>query len=153
MSTVQSSEEALAASRRPCAQRAVAPLRTRAQVAGALALLSMSSAVAAAESGGLRHDPFAWPAAVRAPAPAPMFTGTAAAVAATPAPAAPWEPRLRAVVVAGGRSMALVNGSVVAIGEQIDGFRLVRVQERTATFEKNGQHVELKMDGGNAATR
>lgn len=116
----------------------------------ALAILALPGfAAAAGDAHGLRHDPFAWPAAARAPAPAPP----AATASAAPVSEALWRPRLRAVIVAAGRSMALVDGSVVAIGEQLDGYRLIRVEERSATFVKNGLRVELKMDGGDAATR
>lgn len=116
----------------------------------ALAMAATQGVSAAAGNAQLlRHDPFAWPAAARAPAPPPA--GASASAAQTPPP--PWRPRLRAVVVAAGRSMALVDGSVVTIGEQLDGYRLIRVEERGATFVKNGLRVELRMDGGDAATR
>lgn len=94
----------------------------------------------------LRHDPFAWPAAVR-PVAAALGGGE------TPAPGPVWRPKLRAIVNAGSASLVSIDGTVVALGAQIDGYRLVRVGERSATFAKNGTQVELKMDGDTAASR
>ena len=109
--------------------------------------LADAASLAAGGEPRLEHDPFAWPPALRAPAPAK--TGASAAEPS----AEVWQPRLRAVVVAGSRSMVNVGGSIVSLGEQFEGYRLVGVEENKATFSKNGLRVELKMDGGNAATR
>lgn len=131
-------------------------MRASARLALALVLalaaasgLAAAAGVAEKNEPGLRHDPFAWPAATRAPV---VAAPAIAASAAEPPPKA-WQPRLRAVVVAGNRSMVSVEGSIIFLGEQIDGFRLVQVEERSATFSKNGVRVEVKMDGGNAAAR
>ena len=110
-------------------------------LAPAIALIC--SAASAAEPA-LRHDPFAWPAAVR-PA--------AAAASGGEAPAPLWRPKLRAIVNAGNASLVSIDGIVVALGQQIDGYRLVRVGERSAVFAKSGGTVELKMDGDTAANR
>ena len=112
----------------------------------AVVLAACCGGAAATPPRALRHDPFALPAAVRAPAPA------AEGAAAAPPPR-PWKPQLRAVIVAARGSMALVDGSVVAIGEQLDGYRLVEVAERRATFVKDGVRVVLNMDSARAETR
>lgn len=39
-------------------------------------------------------------------------------------------------MVAGQASMANVDGVLVTLGEQLDGFTLVEVHERSAVFEK-----------------
>jgi hypothetical protein len=96
----------------------------------------------------LRNDPFIPPAATRPPPPPMPAT---VPVAATPEPV--WQPKLRATVVAGSRSLVSLDGKVVALGEEVDGHRLVRVDEQRATFAKNGVQIELKMDGGSAVTR
>ena len=114
--------------------------------AALLLVLAALPRLAAADPTPLRHDPFAIPAATRPPPAAATATIESAAVPL-------WQPKLRAVVVAGSRSMVSVDGRVVVLGEQIDGFKLVRVEEQRATFAKNGVRVELMMDGGNAATR
>lgn len=100
-----------------------------------LALPALAAEVA------LRHDPFR-PVAVRTPPPA-------AAPSALP-PAAPavavWRAQLRAVLVDGERSLANVDGVVVRVGGEVDGFRLMQVSEGRALFLRNGQHFELTMD-------
>lgn len=93
---------------------------------------------------GLRHDPFARPDLALAPA--------AAAQSAEPAPKE-WKPQLRAVIVAGKSSLVNVEGTIVPLGGQIDGYRLTRVEDRTAVFMKNGERVELTMSGERANQR
>lgn len=118
--------------------------------------LGLVCGFAGAAEPSLRHDPFAWPAAVRPTGvvmPGIAKTSSAAVGAGLEAPTPTWQPRLRAIVNAGSASLVSVDGTVVALGEQIDGFRLVRVGERSATFAKGGVYVELKMDGGNVASR
>lgn len=90
-------------------------------------LLSLALASASAADGpALRHDPFARPVEA----------------AATP-PAAPWQPTLRGVLLAGQGSLANVDGTLVAIGEKIEGHRLVSVSDRQAVFEKDGRRLVL----------
>lgn len=96
------------------------------------------SGLAGSELTGLRHDPFARPDVSLTPAAAAQ--GGAAA-------AKEWKPQLRAVVVAGRNSMVNVDGTVVTLGGQFDGFRLAQVEERKAVFVKDGVRVELTMDG------
>lgn len=90
---------------------------------------------------GLRHDPFARPNLALAPA---------SAAQASEVPAKEWKPQLRAVVVAGKSSMVNVEGTIVSLGGQIDGFRLTSVEERKAVFMKDGARVELTLGGEKA---
>lgn len=113
--------------------------------ASLLIALAALPGLAAADLEPLRHDPFAVPAATR---PSPPVIASV-----VEPPALVWRPKLSAVVVAGSRSMVSIDGRVVALGEQIDGYQLVQVEEQRAAFAKNGVRFELKMDGGNAATR
>lgn len=98
-------------------------------------------AMAANADPGLRHDPFARPIIEPTPtaAAAPGATG-----------ASEWKPQLRAVMLARSVSMVNVGGTIVRVGGQIDGFRLIRVAERKAVFMKDGVRVELTMDGESA---
>lgn len=104
------------------------------------ALLTASHAIgvmAADVESGLRHDPFARPDLALAPG----STAKANEVAATE-----WKPKLRAVIVAGKNSIVNVEGTIVPLGGQIDGFRLTGVEERKAVFMKDGVRVELTTD-------
>jgi len=102
---------------------------------------------AAAEGLGLRNDPFVRPN-LNANAAGGAASG-AAGGSDRGAAEAPWQPRLRAVVVAGPRSSVLVDGQVVEMGGEVDGYRLIRVLPDKAIFVRNGRRVELTL----AATR
>ena len=52
---------------------------------------------------------------------------------------------LNAVLVSGADSLANVNGTVVRIGELVQGYRLVEVHDRSAVFEKNNLRFTLDM--------
>jgi hypothetical protein len=109
------------------------------------ALAVLTAAPAAAAGLALRHDPFR-PAAVRVQPPPP------AAVPAAESPvamgAAVWHAQLRAVLVDGARSLANVDGVMVPLGGEVDGFRLVGVDEGRAVFVRDGRRFELTLDGG-----
>lgn len=108
-------------------------------------IAAYANGVAASElDAGLRHDPFARPALA-----APLANG------GQPAPigAKEWRPQLRAVIVAGKSSMVNVEGTIVSLGELIDGFRLTGVEDRKAVFMKDGVRVELTMGSDSAGGR
>ncbi len=60
--------------------------------------------------------------------------------------AAPWEPALRATLVGGARPRANVDGRLMVLGDEVEGYKLVGVQERRAVFEKEGVRRILTMD-------
>ncbi len=86
----------------------------------------------------LEHDPFARPAALAGAAPG---SGASRASAASLGSA-----ELRATVVAGSESMANVDGVIVKMGEELNGYRLVEVGDRRAVFEREGARRILYMD-------
>lgn len=88
----------------------------------------------------LRHDPFETPAVLDQPAVQAPPVQTAQK---TPEP---WERELRATSVSAVRSMINVDGVILLLGEELDGFRLVEVHERAAIFEKDGTRRTLSMD-------
>ena len=49
-------------------------------------------------------------------------------------------------MVAGSASMANVDGRLVAIGEEVEGHRLVEVTDRRAVFERDGVLTELVLE-------
>ena len=96
----------------------------------------------------LQHDPFARPALTglqHASRPGPARNGE-------PTAAATRRLKLQAVMVAGPKSIANVNGTMVRIGDQIYGYRLVEVHERGAVFEKNKARfvVSIRRDAARA---
>lgn len=116
------------------------PLCTTLVTALAL-LLSGAPYRALAADAAPRHDPFARPK---------LAAETPAIPAA--APTAEWRPQLSAIVAAGARSMVQVDSTVVELGEEIDGFRLVSVTEKKAVFAKGRRRVELTIGSERADT-
>lgn len=98
------------------------------------ALAGDASAPAPTPAPLIRHDPF------RAPSGAAQAPDVPAA-----APVEVWAPRLRGILHAGRGSLANVDGQLVAVGESLDGHRLLSVSDYQAIFEKNGRRVILDM--------
>lgn len=97
--------------------------------------------LACAQAGSLQHDLFARPVLGDAQ-PSRPEPGRAAK-SADHAPA--WNPALKAVAVAGRDSLVNVDGAIVRIGGEIDGFRLVEVREREAVFVKDKKRYTLTL--------
>ena len=106
-------------------------------------LLAWCGLARAADGPTLHHDPFARPDLSASP------PGAAASGPATPV----WQPRLRAVVVAGRRSLAKVDDSVVELGGEVDGYRLIQVLPDKAIFVRAGRRVELTIGVTTGAAR
>lgn len=86
----------------------------------------------------VRHDPFQRPVIPQQSA--------AATEVIKPSAQQSWAPKLTATLRAGHNSMANVNGNIIKLGETIDGYRLMEVDERSAVFAKNKQSIHLKID-------
>ncbi len=97
--------------------------------------------LACAQAGDLRHDLFARPALGNMQ---PARTGPGQIGTATDATPA-WNPEVKAVVVAGSDSLANVDGAIVRIGGEIDGYRLVEVREREVVFVKGKKRYRLAL--------
>jgi hypothetical protein len=106
---------------------------------------------AAAQADSLKHDPFARPASVARPARTTGATGqavTGQAVTVQATAAAPvWKPELRAIMVAGPNSIVNVEGTLVSLGEQMQGYRLAEVHEESAVFVNGSTRVRLVLRG------
>jgi hypothetical protein len=98
--------------------------------------------LAEAQADGLKHDPFARPVLAPLPASAASMPGNSAKA---PVPDPVWKPELRAVMVAGPKSIVNIDGALVRIGEQINGYRLVEVHEETAVFVNDKKKVTLSL--------
>ena len=100
--------------------------------------------LAQAQADGLKHDPFVRPVLAPRPALAAPVPGNAVNA---PVPEPAWKPELRAIMAAGPKSIVSVEGVLVRIGEQINGYRLVEVHEETAVFVNNKKRVTLSLPG------
>lgn len=99
----------------------------------ALGLAGVAANVLANPPRSLR-DPFV----SRLPASAPLADTATAPVPATP-------PRLRAVVLNGAHSLANLDGNVVATGERVAGYKVVRIDARGVLLTHAGSEHLLTM--------
>jgi hypothetical protein len=91
----------------------------------------------------LQHDPFAKPALLGPPAASPG----GATRRAQKAPVARPKLNLHALLVAGPDSIANVDGVMVRVGDAVNGYRLVEVEDRSAVFEKDGARFTFGIGG------
>jgi len=129
-----------------------------AAIASMVALAAAGAVAQATAPHKLAHDPFdlgtlqrtlqqlMQQAESKSAAAASSSGGTGAA-----APAAAQVPvlkaELRAVMVGGARPLVNLGGTILGIGDSVDGFRLVEVRERSAVFVRDGNRVELPLGG------
>ena len=57
-----------------------------------------------------------------------------------------WQPVLKATMRSTKGAMVNIDGDIIAIGEEINGFLLLEVQERSAIFGKNGEKYPVSLD-------
>lgn len=86
------------------------------------------------------HDPFRKPAIPQQSVAGPEIS--------KPSDQQDWMPKLTATLRAGRNSMANVDGKIIKLGETLNGYRLVKVDERSAVFVKNKQRKKLMIDDG-----
>lgn len=96
-------------------------------------LLAGAAATVTADAGGPLRDPFARPAPAT-PAAAPLEL-------APPAPL-----RLRALILNGERSLANIDGDVVAAGDRTPGYTVLRIDARGVLVERGGHRQLLALD-------
>jgi hypothetical protein len=118
--------------------------RVLTHIAAALACLP---GLAWAQVDALKHDPFARPTFLKATPPPGLQLRDSSGLTIAALPERPWKPELAAVMVAGAKSAVSIDGTMVRIGEVINGHRLVEVQEHAATFIRNGKRVTLTLRG------
>ena len=57
-----------------------------------------------------------------------------------------WTPHLIMTLRAGKNSMANVGGQIISLGEKIDGYKLIKVDERAVVFVNQGEITRLTLD-------
>jgi hypothetical protein len=100
------------------------------------ALLALALSLAGGAQARPLRDPF-----VRL---APPPSAAAAAEAAPQAAEAP--PQLRAIMYAPRRSLANINGQILAVGEWFGDYQLIKVEERAVTLARRGVKSVLALD-------
>lgn len=104
-------------------------------------ILVLVAVIVAAPAGAaeLRHDVFERPNAE-------VLKPTGAAPVKTlppPPPPVEWKPELRAIIAGAGGGMVNVEGRILQIGQEIDGYRLAEVHDRQASFVKGRTRYTL----------
>jgi hypothetical protein len=84
------------------------------------------------------HDPFAKPLLKRIPRDNPKKSNAGIQLQA-------WSPRLTSTLRAGDNSMVIVNGQVVKLHEETDGYQLINVEETAAVFLKNSKKIRITL--------
>ena len=107
-------------------------------------LLACMPGLAHPQADTLKHDPFARPALAALQRLKPQAQSAAAISAQEPV----WNPELKAVMLAGAKSMVDVDGQMVGIGEEIHGHKLLEVRDGEAVFIKDGKRRIVAMRGG-----
>lgn len=95
---------------------------------------------AAFAEDALKHDPFARPLLTAA---FPVNTESADTNAEVETP---WNPTLTAVMVAGKHSLVNIDGVIIKLGEEKDGYRLIQVKDHEAVFKKGNKRIVLDME-------
>jgi hypothetical protein len=97
-------------------------------------LLGAAREARAEDAPHLRFDPFA----------TPLLAGPGVDAEEEEPAAGP--PRLRATLVAGENSVAVLDGAVLRLGEEAFGYRLVAVRTWEAVFERAGAQTVIALD-------
>ncbi len=63
-----------------------------------------------------------------------------------PLPAIEGKPELRAVLYDQGHSLVNIGGKILAVGESVAGYQLIKVEERSAVLSKDGVQIKLMLD-------
>ena len=53
---------------------------------------------------------------------------------------------VRAILVAGRDSLVNVAGTIIRVGQEHEGYRLVSVEERAVVFDKEGERLKVELD-------
>jgi hypothetical protein len=105
-------------------------------VVAAMSTFTSATAEAAEPQVELLRNPFVRPAAEEL---------VASAVNVNEVPTMESDTELRAVLVAGPKSIVDFGGVILQIGESTSGYRLLEVAEGTATFNRKGEKIVFSL--------
>ena len=57
-----------------------------------------------------------------------------------------WQPEIRGIIRSEDIAIVNIGGTMIGLGEEIEGYTLVRVKEKTVVFEKNGQKIPVSLE-------
>ena len=114
--------------------------RIRSGLTLALCLLSASSLAAEVDLLTLQKNPFSRPEAVKPPPPPPPV------VVETVVPPEEVELDLTATMVSATNPMVIVDGELLAVGDRIEGLKLIAVMEGSAIFARDGKKYSFAID-------
>lgn len=57
-----------------------------------------------------------------------------------------WSPKLRATLLSENQSLVNIDGELLALGDEVQGYALVKIEERRAVLERHGQRTVLTLD-------
>ena len=103
----------------------------------ALPVLFAEAVVAEEAVYMLQSNPFARPFVEKSTEAKPMLA---------PKPPSLQDLELRATMVTKGASFANVGGMILGIGEEMEGYRLVSVENEKAVFSKGDEFITLTLD-------
>ena len=107
----------------------------------ALCALLCLACTATAQEPALRNNLFGAP-------PAPESRSAAnpnAAAGAAPAGEA-WQPALKAILFAGKQSLINLNGYILKTGDEINGYKVWRINESDVVLKRRNDTITLKLD-------
>jgi len=105
-----------------------------------LYLCSVASLAAEAELQTLRKNPFSQPEVVNKPPPPPPV------VVEVVLPVEEVKLDLSATMVSATNPMVIVDGELLAIGDRIEGLKLIAVMEGSAIFSRGGKKYSFAVD-------
>jgi hypothetical protein len=114
--------------------------RIRSGLTLALCLLSASSLAAEVDLLTLQKNPFSRPEAVKPPPPPPPVA------VETVVPPEAVELDLTATMVSATNPMVIVDGELLAVGDRIEGLKLIAVMEGSAIFARDGKKYSFAID-------
>ncbi len=54
-----------------------------------------------------------------------------------------WQPEIRGIIRSEDIAIVNIGGKMVGLGEEIDGYTLIKVKEKAVVFEKNGHTIPI----------
>lgn len=109
-------------------------------------LLVRLCAAQTAALDSLQHDPFYNPMIKRPANNSAMSTEAAADPNTSTIETIAASHRLQMTLRAGAQSSAMIDGHRINLGEKLDGYTLISVQERAVTLHKSGKTLELQLE-------
>ena len=110
------------------------------QILFALLLLCLSH-IAQAQEKGLKNDLFQI-------SPSRDTQTTSGSNAQKGSASSSWQPTLKAILFAGQQSLINLNGSILQLGDEINGYKVKRISETSVLLKSRNDTITLSLDQG-----